>query len=114
MELLLLFTAPVLQTILSVLTLTRKILLPLFVIFGIALFGGILGSFLAMRIVLNDMVRLAHGKELICGMPGMAILFGGIFITFVTTPTIAFICYFINRYIQKTAEAKAPAFIPNN
>lgn len=112
MEFLLLFVAPFLQIILSVLRLVRKIQLPLFAIFGFALFAGIICSFIAMEIILDAMSRKAHGEG-ICGMPGMAALFCGIFITIVTTPIIAMICYFINRYLQKTAEADAPATIPN-
>lgn len=112
MELLLLFAAPILQIILSVLRLVSKIALPLFIIFGIALFSGIMCSFIAMRIVLDAMSQEAHGRG-ICGMPAMAALFAGVFITLVTTPLIAIVSYFINRYIQKTAKAKTPAVIPN-
>lgn len=112
MEFLLLFVAPFLQIILSVLRLVRKIQLPLFAIFGFALFLGIICSFMAMEIILDAMSREAHGRG-ICGMPGMAVLFAGLFITFVTTPIIAMVCYLISRYVQKTAEADAPAIIPN-
>jgi len=108
----LLFAAPVLQIILSVLRLARKISLPLYAIFWLALVVGFICSFMAMNIVLDAMSRAAHGRG-ICGMPAMGVLFAGLFITFVTTPIISIICYFINRYIKKTAEADAPAIIPN-
>lgn len=97
---LLLFAAPVIQIVLSVLRLTGKMPLPLMLIFAIAFFIGIAASFIAMGIVLDEIpASSGHGK---CGMPGMAALFGGLFITFVSAPVIALICALINFYRMKS------------
>ena len=106
MEFILLFTAPVLQIILSIFKLAGKIKSPLSIIFFIALFTGVACSFLSMKIVIDQMTALAPDKY-ICGMPAMALLLGGLFITFVTAPIITIIGYFINRYLCKKARANA-------
>jgi hypothetical protein len=104
MEFVLLFTAPILQIILSVLKLNSKIKLHLFIIFFVALFTGLACSFLSMKIVLDQMRALAPDRY-ICGMPAMALLLGGLFITFIATPIITIVCHFIYRYLHKAAKA---------
>jgi hypothetical protein len=93
MEFVLLFAAPVLQIILSLFKLTGKVKLHLSVIFFIALFTGAACSFLSMKIVLDQMRSLAPDRY-ICGMPAMALLLGGLFITFIATPIITIVCHF--------------------
>jgi hypothetical protein len=104
MEFVLLFAAPVLQIILSLFKLTGKVKLHLYIIFFIALFTGAACSFLSMKIILDQMRALAPDRY-ICGMPAMALLLGGLFITFVTAPIITIIGYFVNRNLSKAAKA---------
>jgi len=104
MEFVLLFTAPVLQIILSIFKLAGKLPLHLSVIFFIALFTGVACSFLSMKIILDQMTALAPDRY-ICGMPAMALLLGGLFITFATAPVITIVSHFINRYLYKRANA---------
>jgi hypothetical protein len=107
MELLLLLVAPVLQIILSVLRLSRKLSVPLSVIFGFAVITGIACSFFASNLVVEGIRAESHGQY-VCGMPGLAFVIIGLFITLVSTPIIAIVCYFISRS-QNKAKAKLQA-----
>ncbi|OOQ58135.1 hypothetical protein [Mucilaginibacter pedocola] len=94
MELVLLFAAPVIQLILSVLKLCRSISIPLAAIYMGAVFAGAICSFIGMKIMLSQMAVASHGQGF-CGMPALGFLFGGAFITLISTSLIAGICAII-------------------
>jgi hypothetical protein len=96
---LLIFIAPILQTFISILKIKRVISVPLFLIFAASILLGFILSFKAMGIVNDEMPASRSGMH--CGMPGLAVLFAGIFITLITSPIISFVFFLINRSIRR-------------
>ncbi|OOQ58136.1 hypothetical protein [Mucilaginibacter pedocola] len=99
MELLILFTAPIIQLVLSVRRLSGRTRLPLWSIVIITYASGILCTSLAGYIM---SIRLsASGFR--CGVPMVGGIFFGGFITVVVTPVIGIIFFFISQSKKKRA-----------
>ena len=101
MPMLLIFIAPIFQIIVSILRVTRVILVPLYLIFASTILLGFTLSFTAMGSILDNM----PGTGPHCGMPAMGVLFGGIFITLITSPIISLVVFLINRSINNREAA---------
>ncbi len=99
LSLLLLFTAPVIQIVLSILRIKRLIALTLNMIPAFTVALGFILSFVAMELVFNNLAA----SNVRCGLPGISCLFCGFFITLFATPVISMFFYFIDRMNHRSA-----------
>lgn len=95
MLLILLFAAPILQIILSILRVLRIIGIRLCWIAAITLLLGLMLPFVSMAIV-SDELSVSH-PGMHCGMPAFGALVAGTMITLIATPVVALIFYLIDR-----------------
>jgi hypothetical protein len=102
MELLLIFVAPVLQIVLSLLRLKRKIILPIGAIAVLAIIAGYLLSIQAGKLLMDGIVADSPKGSVHCGMPFAACFILGTFVDTIAAIVIGAICAIIYYRSNKT------------
>ena len=91
-------TAPIFQIIASILRIKGHIGIPIGGIMFLMFFLGVIFSFVAMNTV--ELTPSPTGFR--CGMPQMAVLFGGLFLQIIAIPLIAIISYAVYRFKRRS------------